>query len=299
MTPVFEQLGLIGCGLMGGSFALALKEAGLVQRVLGYSKSPSTAQRALELGILDAVAPSAPLAAADSDLIVLAIPVASTAATLGAIRRLLTPQTLVMDVGSTKTDVVAAARCALKETLGTFVPCHPIAGSEASGIAHARANLYHGAQVVLTPTERTGAAQLERAKALWQALGCHVRLMAPQAHDVAFAAVSHLPHLLAFAFMNALSGQPDGANHLALAGPGFADFSRIAAANPTMWRDIFAANREQVLAQAAQFREALQQLEALIASGDEAALQAQLTRASQARAQWQPAPAREPLSALT
>ena len=288
MTRAFEQLGLIGCGLMGGSFALALKRAGLVRRVVGYSKSPSTTERAVQLGIVDTKAPSAMLAASKSDLILLAVPVAATGEAMEAIRRLVTHETLIMDVGSTKADVVATARCTLKDDIGKFVPCHPIAGSELSGVEHASANLYDGVQVVLTPIERTRTRQLHRATALWQALGCQVRVMSPQAHDAAFAAVSHLPHLLAFALMNAMKAQAGGDEYLSLAGPGFADFTRIAAASPRMWRDIFAANRAQVLAQVDQFKQALAQLETLVAGDDVIALEAALASASQARAQWQP-----------
>lgn len=285
----FEQLGLIGCGLMGGSFALALKRAGLVQRVVGYSKSPSTTQRARQMGVIDVTASSALLAASRSDLILLAVPVAATADMLETIRRVVGHQALIMDVGSTKADVVAAARRVLRNDVGKFVPCHPVAGREVSGIEHASAALYHGAKVVLTPIERTLTSQLARATALWEALGCRVRVMSPDAHDAAFAAVSHLPHLLAFAYMNALVQQPDGTEYLGLAGSGFEDFSRIAGANPRMWRDIFNANHKGLLAQIGHFRQALQQLEALVASGDAAALEAAIARASQARTQWQAA----------
>ena len=152
---MFEQLGLIGCGLMGGSFALALKRAGLVKRVVGYSKSPSTTERARQMGVIDVEAPSALLAAAGADLVLLAVPVAATEATLKSIKHLVTPQMMIMDVGSTKVDVVQAARSALRDQIGSFVPAHPIAGKEVAGVEHADAKLYHGAQVILTPTERT------------------------------------------------------------------------------------------------------------------------------------------------
>ena len=287
----FEQLGLIGCGLMGGSFALALKRAGLVRRVVGYSKSPSTTTRARRMGVIDVTASSALLAASRSDLILLAVPVAATGDTLEAIRRVVGHQALIMAVGSTKTDVVAAARRVLRNDVGKFVPCHPIAGREVSGIEHASAALYQGAQVVLTPIERTLTSQLAQATAVWEALGCHVRVMSPDAHDAAFAAVSHLPHLLAFAYMTGITRQPDGAEYLSLAGTGFEDFSRIAGASPRMWRDIFSANQQQLLVQLSHFKQALQQLEALIASGDAAALETTLVGASEARTQWRPASA--------
>lgn len=293
MPRTFEQLGLVGCGLMGGSFALALKRAGLVRRVVGYSRSPGSARQALDLGVLDAVADTAEQAATEADLILLAVPVAATASTLQAVRDAIPDQALVMDVGSTKSDVVQAAERILGPRLACFVPCHPIAGSEAAGVAHADAGLYAGAQVILTPTRHTATASVAAAQALWQALGCHLRVMTPEAHDAAFAAVSHLPHLLAFAYMDALAGQADGPRYLALAGPGFADFSRIGAANAPMWRDVFRANREQVLAQSRQFRDALLRLEALIASDDAEALETAIHAASRVRAQWRPGTRRE------
>ena len=192
---MFEQLGLIGCGLMGGSFALALKRAGLVRRVVGYSKSPSTTERARQLGVIDIEAPSALLAVSGADLVLLAVPVAATEATLKAIRHLVNPDMLIMDVGSSKRDVVDAARRVLKHDVGVFVPCHPITGREVSGVENADAGLYQGRQVILTPIERTLTTKLDKARALWQALGCEVLEMSPESHDAAFAAVSHLPHL--------------------------------------------------------------------------------------------------------
>ena len=201
---MFEQLGLIGCGLMGGSFALALKKAGLVQRVVGYSKSPSTTDRARQLSVIDVEAPSALLAVAGADIVLLAVPVAATEATLKAIKHLVTPEMLIMDVGSTKADVVRAAEHALRNQVGSFVPAHPITGREVSGVEHADADLYSGRQVILTPTERTLTIQLKKAEAVWSALGSRVSSMSPEAHDAAFAVVSHLPHALAFALMNSI-----------------------------------------------------------------------------------------------
>ncbi len=283
---MFERLGLIGCGLMGGSFALALKRAGLVRSVVGFSPSASTRQRALQLGVIDEAAASPAVAATGADLVLVAVPVGAIESTLAAIAEQVTASTLVMDVGSTKSDVVAAARRAMLAQLSSFVPAHPVAGKELSGIDHADAGLYAGRQVVLTPTEVTGDAQLVRARALWAALGCKVVTMTPQAHDAAFAAVSHLPHLVAFALMNAIGAQTRGDEFLALAGPGFRDFTRIAASEPSMWCDILLGNREQVLVQSQQLQRALQELERLIASADAQALRAQIANASAARAQW-------------
>ena len=287
---MFEQLGLIGCGLMGGSFALALKRAGLVRRVVGYSKSPSTTERARQLGVIDIEAPSALLAVSGADLVLLAVPVAATEATLKAIRHLVNPDMLIMDVGSSKRDVVDAARRVLKHDVGVFVPCHPITGREVSGVENADAGLYHGRQVILTPIERTLTTKLDKARALWQALGCEVLEMSPESHDAAFAAVSHLPHLVAFALMNSIADQPEGQDYLSMAGPGFRDFSRIAASDPQMWRDVLIANREELGRQTALFQQALADLQKLIASGQADDLERLINRASHARANWRVSP---------
>lgn len=291
---MFEQLGLIGCGLMGGSFALALKRAGLVKRVVGYSKSPTTTERARQIGVIDVEAPSALLAVSGADIVLLAVPVSATEATFKAIRHLITPTTLIMDVGSTKQDVVEAARRVLRDHVGCFVPAHPIAGKEVSGVEHADANLYNGKQVILTPIERTFTLQLQKALDVWTALGCDVVQMSPQAHDEAYAAVSHLPHLLAFALMNSIENQPYGMDYLALAGPGFRDFTRIAASDPKMWRDILLANKEELLAQSKVFQQTLQSLERLIRSGEGDLLESRIQQASQTRADWRIASQKSP-----
>jgi prephenate dehydrogenase len=283
---MFEQLGLIGCGLMGGSFALALKRAGLVKRVVGYSKSPSTTERARQMGVIDVEAPSALLAVSGADIVLLAVPVSATEATFKAIRHLVSPTTLIMDVGSTKRDVVDAARRVLRDHVGCFVPAHPITGKEVSGVEHADADLYHGKQVILTPIERTFTVQLQKAVDLWTALGCHVVKMSPQSHDAAYAAVSHLPHLIAFALISSISGQAQGKDYLSLAGPGFRDFTRIAASDPKMWRDILIANKEELLAQSRIFQDSLQSLEKLIAGADGDALEDLIDQASHTRANW-------------
>ena len=283
---MFEQLGLIGCGLMGGSFALAAKRAGLVKRVVGYSKSPSTTERARAMGVIDVEAPSALLAVSGADVVLLAVPVFATEATFKAIRHLVTHDTLIMDVGSTKCDVVNSARRVLRENVGAFVPCHPITGKELSGVDHADVNLYTGKQVILTPIERTLTVQLQKATALWTAMGCHVETMSPQAHDAAYAAVSHLPHLIAFALMNSITGQATSQSLLSLAGPGFRDFTRIAASDPKMWRDIMLANREELLIQSRVFKDALAGMEALIAAGNGDALEDLIKHASNTRANW-------------
>jgi len=284
---MYQQLGVIGCGLMGGSFALALKRAGLVKRVIGYSKSPSTTETARRMGVIDQAAESALLAVSGSDLVLIAVPVAATEATFKAIRHLVDPGVLLMDVGSTKRDVVDAARRVLKDRIGAFVPAHPIAGKEVAGIAHADAQLYAGRQVILTPLPKTAPELVQKATDTWAAIGSQVLRMTPENHDAAFAAVSHLPHLLAFAFFNAVARQPAGRDYLTLGGPGFRDFTRIAASNPQVWRDILMANREEILKQTQRFRHALDAMEHVIHTSNPEALEALIRSASEARSAWQ------------
>jgi len=286
MPAMFEQLGLIGCGLMGGSFALAMKRAGLVKRVVGYSKSPSTTERARQMGVIDVEAPSALLAVSGADIVLLAVPVAATEATFKAIRHLVTGSMLIMDVGSTKREVVDAARRVLRDHIGSFVPAHPIAGKELSGVEHADPDLYHGKQVILTPIEKTQTSHLKRAQTLWEALGCHVQQMAPESHDAAFAAVSHLPHLVAFALMHAINGQPQGKDFLGLAGPGFRDFTRIAASDPKVWRDILLSNRVELVEQAKMFQRSLMNMLHLAETGAGEKLESMIAQASEVRAGW-------------
>jgi len=284
---MFKQLGLIGCGLIGGSFALALKRGGLVERVIGYSKSPSTTERAKKLGVIDDAAESALLAVSGADIVLIAVPVAASEATFKAIRDLVEPGVLFMDVGSTKRDVVDAARRVLKERVPCFVPAHPIAGKEVAGIAHADAALFTGRQVILTPLASTDVALVQKATDVWSAIGAQVLKMTPENHDAAFAAVSHLPHLLAFAYFSAVVKQPAGQDFLALAGPGFRDFTRIAASDPAVWRDILVSNREEVLKQSLRFRHTLDALEHVIRSGNVEALEDLLRQAADARGGWQ------------
>ena len=285
-THSFKQLGLIGCGLMGASFALALQKHGLVDKVIGFSPSQRTRERALQLGVIQQAAASAAEAVQGSDIVLLAIPVSRTAECLQAIASSLSPDCLLMDVGSTKTDVVQAAIAHLGERLNCFVPAHPIAGKAQAGVDHAEASLYEDRRAILTPLTQTGATQLQQAQQVWKAIGSHVSMMTPPAHDATFAAVSHVPHLLAFAAVNALSAQPQGAGFLAMAGPGFRDFSRIAASDPDVWRDILSANQAEVLTQTRHFRAALEQFEKAIQSNDLEALRQLIDQASQVRSDW-------------
>ena len=283
---MFNQLGVIGCGLMGGSFALALKQAGLVKHVVGYSKSPSTTERARNLGVIDTIAESALQAVSGSDIVLIAVPVAASESTFKAIRHLVTPSVLLMDVGSTKLDVTSAATRALRERVASFVPAHPIAGKESAGVQHADALLYQGRQVILTPLPQTNAQLLQKATDVWSAIGAKVLKMSPENHDAAFAAVSHLPHLLAFAYFSAIAQQTAGEDYLSLAGPGFRDFTRIAASDATVWRDILISNREEVLKQAHVFRNMLEKFEILLQESDGGTLEAVLRETADSRSRW-------------
>ena len=282
----FQKLALIGCGLMGGSFALGLKQAGLVKSIAGFSASEKTRQRAQQLQVIDIACDSVAQTVEGADLVLLAVPVSATRQSLEAIVPAMSPNALLMDVGSTKCDVVAAARETLGERLSCFVPAHPIAGKEVAGIEHAESGLYKNRRTVLTPLSETGAHQISKAKAVWQALGSTVFTMTPEAHDATFAAVSHLPHLLAFAAVNALVSQTEGADFLRMAGPGFRDFSRIAGSDPAVWRDILSANQTEVLSQITHFKQALAQLEEAIKNNDAQALQTLIAQASQVRSAW-------------
>lgn len=282
----FQRLALIGCGLMGGSFALALREAGLVQTIVGFSASEKTRQRALELKVIDQACTSVAEAVQGADLVLLAVPVGAMQASFAAMRDALHTSTLLMDVGSTKCDVIAAAQATLGERLSCFVPAHPIAGKEVAGIEHAESALYQNRRTILTPLPETDGPKLQAAQAVWTAIGSHVSTMTPEAHDATFAAVSHLPHLLAFAAVNALTAQAQGPAFLNMAGPGFRDFSRIAASDASVWRDILSANHAEVRTQLAHFRAALDQFDHALQSGNTAALQALIQQASDVRSAW-------------
>ncbi len=282
----FKKLALIGCGLMGGSFALALRQAGLVHTIAGFSASEKTRQRAVELQVIDQACTSVAEAVQGADLVLLAVPVGAMHSSFTAMRDALQPDALLMDVGSTKCDVVAAAMATLGERLPCFVPAHPIAGKEVAGIEHADSTLYQNRRTILTPLPQTGIHRLQTAHAVWTAMGSHVSTMTPETHDATFAAVSHLPHLLAFAAVNALTTQAQGAAFLDMAGPGFRDFSRIAASDACVWRDILSANHAEVLTQVGHFRAALAQLENALKQGDTHTLEQLIDQASSVRSAW-------------
>lgn len=283
---MIERLAIIGVGLIGGSVALALKQAGAVRHVVGCGRGRANLDKALELGVIDAIAETPEAAVAGADIVLLALPVGAMADIFARIAGHLAATTLLTDAGSTKQDVVAAARAGLGERLGQFVPGHPIAGAEQSGVEAARADLYSHRQVILTPLDENPPASVERIRALWQATGARVARMNPETHDHVFAAVSHLPHLAAFALVDELAARDNAELYFDYAGSGFRDFTRIAASHPEMWRDIALANREPLQQELTAYIQALEQLRRRLAEADGSALEALFARASQARKAW-------------
>lgn len=283
---MFKKIAIFGVGLIGGSFALALRKAGAVEQIAGVGRSAASLARARELGIVDVISASAQDAVRDADLVLIAAPVAQTGAILAAIAPHLRPGTLVTDAGSTKTDVVAAARTALGDKIAQFVPGHPIAGRESNGPEAAIAGLYAGKKVVLTALPENDAADVERIAGAWRQCGAIIHHLTPEKHDCIFAAVSHLPHLLAYALVNDIAGKPHAAVLFDYAASGFRDFTRIAASSPEMWRDISLANRPALLAELDSYLAQLARLRQLLAAGDGAAIEAIYFNAQQARQNW-------------
>jgi prephenate dehydrogenase len=280
-----RTLAVVGVGLIGGSFALAARRAGAVARIIGAGRSRDNLERAKALGVIDADAPAAQ-AVRDADLVFLAMPVGQTAAVLADIAPHLAADTVVTDAGSTKQDVVAAARGALGAAFARFVPGHPIAGAEYSGVTAARADLFDGKRTVLTPLPETDPAAAVRVRDLWRACGAEVREMAPEAHDRIFAAVSHLPHLLAYALVHDIATHDAARELFDYAASGFRDFTRIASSHPEMWRDICIANRAALLAELDRYEQVLQQARAMLAAQDAAALERLFDTARTARNRW-------------
>ena len=286
MTVLIQKLAVFGVGLIGGSVALALKQAGVVGEVVGFGRSPANLDTARSLGIIDQIASSPADAVVGTDVVLLAVPVGQMAALMQAIAPHLGSDTLVTDAGSTKQDVAALMAQHLAIHLPNCVPAHPIAGAEASGAGAARADLYVGKNVVLTPLCASSAAAVARASALWQACGARLSTMTAAEHDAIFAAVSHLPHLLAYALVDMLAQRDNAATLFGFAASGFRDFTRIAASSPEMWRDIALANRAALLAELAHYQTHLQHLQTALSGADGAALEALFQRAQAARAPW-------------
>ncbi len=277
------RLALIGCGLLGGSLAAAWRRAGRVSAVVGYDHAPACSAQGLALGILDVAAATAAEALDAADVIVLATPVGAMPAVLADVARHGSAHAVVTDVGSTKRELISQARAALGLGFARFVPAHPIAGGAVPGIGNASADLFAERWVITTPQAETEPQALQWVEDSWRASGAMVERMAAPEHDRIFAAVSHLPHLLAFALVDLIAAQPDGARTLQFAGTGFRDFTRIAASDPVMWRDIALANREALGAELAAFRGQLEAVQAVLAGGDGDALRQLFERASRVR----------------
>jgi prephenate dehydrogenase len=284
--PRIGKLVVVGVGLIGGSFALALKRAGAVGRVVGVGRSKGNIRRALDLKIIDAPGAFDAATFGDADLVLLAVPVGQMRDVMRSIAPVLGDKTVVTDAGSTKEDVVALARRELKKSVARFVPGHPIAGTEKSGAEAASAELFRGRRVVLTPLEGSRPGALSLVRAAWIDCGADVFELQPEEHDAVLAAVSHLPHVLAFALVDLVARHKDAKRLFAYAAGGFRDFTRIASSHPEMWRDICLANRKALIAELEGYEEELERVRGMLQRGDGKALEALFSGARDARDRW-------------
>ncbi len=286
MQPAFRKVVIFGVGLIGGSFALALRKAGVAGEVVGFGRSEATLEHARQLGILDRIGEDVAREVCDADLVLLATPVAQMADLFAHIAPHLGTHTLVTDGGSTKCDVVAAARANLGDRIGQFVPAHPIAGAEKTGPEAALADLYQGRRVVLTPLPENSREAVARVRDAWEWCGANVSELTPQQHDDVFAAVSHLPHLLSFALVHDLAQRDNRDLLLSFAASGFRDFTRIAASSPEMWRDICLANRDAMLHELQRYADELYVLYRALENHDAAKLEEVFSEARKVRSAW-------------
>jgi prephenate dehydrogenase len=285
-----KKLVIFGVGLIGGSVALALKKAGQNTHIVGVGKSEKSLNEALKLGVIDesfnALKANIHAACTDVDLILIAAPVAQTKSILQSIKPHLNTNTVVTDAGSTKGDVLAVAREILGTQFSQFVGGHPIAGAEKSGVVAAKKDLFTGKNVVLTPALETNRDAVASVADLWQKCGANVTEMTAETHDSIFAAVSHLPHLLAFALVDDIASRQNATQLFSFAASGFRDFTRIAGSSPEMWRDISLANKTALLSEISAFENELMLLKQLLNNEDAVGLQALFERASVARNNW-------------
>jgi len=275
------KLAVIGVGLIGGSFALALKQSKAVSHVVGVGRNRANLELALERGIIDSIAPDPAAAARGADLILIATPVAQFPAVFAS---LADAKALMTDGGSTKRDVIAAARKALGKKISQFVPAHPIAGAEKSGAAAAAADLFRGRRVVITPLAENSKQDISKVEDAWKSCGAKVSRMDAEEHDAVLAAVSHLPHLLAFALVHEVARRDNSAQLFSFAAGGFRDFTRIASSHPEMWRDICVANRDRLLQEVSRFSTKLQEVKGLLEKPAE--LEKLFAEARDARNRW-------------
>ncbi len=266
---MIERLCIVGVGLIGGSLARALRRAGFVREIVGASRSAEHLQKAVELGVIDRYETELSRAVRGADMVFVAVPLGAMASVFAAIRDSLEPDAVVTDGGSAKASVVADAERAFGEVPGWFVPGHPIAGTERSGVEASMPDLYQGRRVILTPTAETSVDALNKVRAMWQAAGAQVREMEVEHHDEVLAATSHLPHMLAFALVESLARMSEQREIFEYAAGGFRDFTRIASSDPVMWRDICLANRDALVSMADRFRNDLDALTDAIRNRDE------------------------------
>jgi prephenate dehydrogenase len=278
------RLAIIGVGLIGGSLARVLR--GRFREIVGASRDTAHLARAVELGVIDSYTTDVAAAVQDADVVVVAVPLRAMPAVFAAMRAQLAPHAVVTDVGSAKGFVIDCAREALHSSISQFVPGHPIAGTESSGVEASFSELFRGARVILTPLPETAPWALSRVRELWKLAGAEVVEMDAQHHDTVLAATSHLPHMLAFALVESLARMEEGAEIFRYAAGGFRDFTRIAASDPVMWRDICLANDKALLAVLERFGQDLERLAQMIRRGDGPALQALFTRARDARNEY-------------
>jgi prephenate dehydrogenase len=286
VTPLVGKLAIFGVGLIGGSFALALKKRRAVAHVVGVGRSRANLLAARRLGIIDEIAADPARAVKDADLVLLAVPLGQTRAVLAQIAPHLSPHTVVSDAGSTKRDVIDSARRQLGAAFARFVPAHPIAGTEKSGAPAAFPELFVDRNLIVTPEPETDPGALKLVTAAWKFAGMHVITMRAADHDRAFALVSHLPHLLSFAAVGNIAGYPDAAKLFQQTGGGFRDLTRIAGSSPEMWRDICIANRDAILAALDGYLSDLEAVRGMVEASDGAALEAKFALARAARAKW-------------
>jgi prephenate dehydrogenase len=284
----FNKVVIFGVGLIGGSFALALRRACAVTEVVGFGRSAATLEQARQLGIIDRIGLDVAAEVGNADLVLLATPVGQMTELMARIAPHVGTRTLMTDGGSTKGDVVAAAYANLGIKVGQFVPAHPIAGAELSGAAAARADLYAGKKVVLTPLPENSVDSVERVRKAWELCGAVVSELTAKQHDEVFAAVSHLPHLLSFALVHDLAQRDNRDQLLSFAASGFRDFTRIAASSPEMWRDICMANRDALLNELGSYMQELENIRAALSDGDAEKLQEIFSLARDVRGNWAP-----------
>ena len=273
---MIQRLAVVGVGLLGGSVALAARAQGLAREIVGVGRDRARLEAPLRAGAVDRVSTDLADGVRDADVIVLAATVLANERLLPALWRAASPAALITDVGSTKGGIVAVAERLAAEQPRAFVGSHPMAGSEKSGYGVARADLFRGATVIVTPTEDSAPRAVKGVTALWEALGARVSALDPLTHDRVVAAISHLPHVAAWALVDAVGRFQPGA--LAFAARGFKDTTRIAASDPAMWTEILLGNRDAIVAGLADLRRALDDLERLIAAGDRAGIEALLGR---------------------